>query len=229
MTLRPITLTAAALAAVSAFALAQQPSTKPAHPTTPAKPAAAPQGEKPSIPGMSDEDMKACAEAGTPGPQHALLARSAGTYSGKCTMYMQPGADPMRSECTVTVTPIMGGRFVRWESSGDVPGMGPMQGSGTYGYDNVGKQYQANWITNCGTGMMNGTGEVSEDGKTITWSYMYNCPLTKGPAKLRDVETHPSADTINVTTYGPDATGKEYKMAEMMLTRQSKTTSSSAR
>ena len=26
---------------------------------------------------------------------------------------------------------------------------------------------------------MNGTGELSDDGKTMTWKYTFNCPITK--------------------------------------------------
>jgi hypothetical protein len=222
---RPVVLVAAAFTAVGAFAIAQQPSTK----TPPAKPAAA-QPEKPSMPGMSEADMKACMDAATPGPNHELLTRSVGTYTVKSSMWMGEGAEPMTAEAKATITSVMDGKFTRWETVGDVPGMGEMKGSGTYGYDNAGKQFQACWITSCGTGMMIGTGEASEGGKTMTWTYTYNCPIAKKPIKMRDVEKHPDADTIVVTTFGPDPkSGKEYRMVEMTMKREGKGTEKAAR
>ena len=37
------------------------------------------------------------------------------------------------------------------------------------GYNNGSKKYEANWVYTMGTGMMNMTGESSDDGKTIKW------------------------------------------------------------
>src|SRR5687768_3314565 len=66
-------------------------------------------------PGWTEADMQACIEAGTPGEMHKRLAKAAGTWQGKSTMWMVPGADPINSECTATVTPIMDGRFTKCE------------------------------------------------------------------------------------------------------------------
>src|SRR5262245_27279276 len=51
-------------------------------------------------PGMSEADMKACQEASTPGPKHEQLAKKIGAWSGKTTMWMSPGAEPTKGECT---------------------------------------------------------------------------------------------------------------------------------
>src|SRR5688572_33337664 len=69
--------------------------------------------EKKAPPGMSEADMKACMEAATPGPKHAFLTDGTGVWTGPTTMWMAPGAEPVKSECTSTVTSIMDGRFVR--------------------------------------------------------------------------------------------------------------------
>src|SRR5688572_30124881 len=54
--------------------------------------AQAQQDTKPQLPpGMTEADMRACAEAGTPGPQHQRLAENVGVWQGKSTMWMTPG------------------------------------------------------------------------------------------------------------------------------------------
>ena len=74
------------------------------------------------------------------------------------------------SECKATITSMMDGRFTRCEVEGEMPGMGPFNGFGIYGYDNVSQKFVGSWIDNCGTGIMQGTGEMSADGKVMTWN-----------------------------------------------------------
>ena len=175
--------------AVTTIAIAEPPKDK--------KPAAAggsggagagqPQMQLP--PGWTEADMQACITAGTPGAMHEFLARGAGKWQGKNSMWMYPGAQPMTSECTSTVTPVMDGRYVRVEIAGEMPGMGPFTGFGIYGFDNVSQKFVSSWIDNMSTGIMNGTGELSPDGKVLTWNFSYHCPIAKKQVTLREVET----------------------------------------
>jgi hypothetical protein len=137
-------------------------------------------------PGWTMEDMQACMLAATPGKEQKHLAKEAGVWNGKTTMFM-PGAADATSECVSTITPIMDGRYIRCEIKGDMPGMGPYEGVGIYGYDNVSKKFVSTWIDTQRTGIMNGTGELSDDGKVLTWKYTFNCPLTKQPAVVREI------------------------------------------
>jgi hypothetical protein len=183
--------------------------------------AAAGQPEMKLPPGWTEADMKAVMEAGTPGKMHAQLAKSVGTWQGKSSMWMAPGGgEPMVSECTSTVSPMMDGRFFKCEMNGEMPGMGPYNGLGIYGYDNVAGKFVSSWIDNHGTGMMNGDGELSADGKTITWNYTYNCPITKKPAIMREVETT-EGNSKTLEMFGADPkTGKEFKMMRIELTKK---------
>jgi hypothetical protein len=172
-------------------------------------------------PGWTMDDMKACIEAGTPGKMHELLAKDAGEWTGKCTMYMGPDGPPMTSECTSTVTVIMDGRYIKAEMKGDMPGMGPYHGGGVYGYDNVSKKFVSSWIDNHSTGIMNGEGELSDDGKSITWEYKHNCPITKKPVNMKEVDTRTGADTKTLEMWGDDPkSGKNYNMMKIELTRK---------
>jgi hypothetical protein len=211
----------AVVAGAASLAIAQQPP-KDAKPATkdaqPAKP-----GEHQLPPGMSEADMQACMAAATPGPMHEHLAKGVGTWIGKVTSYcMSP--EPTRSECTTVITGIMDGRFFKSETSGEMPGMGPFNGFAIVGYDNVAKKFQQTWIDNMGTGMMISTGELSPDGKTLTWTGTYTCPIKKGPVTYRMIENYTGKDTMTFTMYGPNPMdGKETKMMEISYTRKGAT------
>lgn len=211
-----------AAAVAASFAIAQPAKdTKGVKPVQPAKQTTGQPAEQPQLPkGMTAEDMQACIEAGTPGPMHEHLASGVGTWKGKSTMWMTPEADPVVSECESNVTVIMDGKFTKCEMKGDMPGMGPFHGFGIYGFDNVSKKFQSTWIDSMGTGMMQGTGELSSDGKTLTWTYTVNCPIQKKPVTMKEIERITGKDTMTLEMRGPDPkTGKEYKLMEATMTR----------
>lgn len=223
----------AAISASLAFAQTQKdPAKKPTQPTpgTTAAPQNKPEhGEMQLPPGWTEADKQACMEAGTPGPQHEFLTKSAGVWQGKTTMWMAPGAPPMQSECTSTISAMMDGRFTKCELTGDMPGMGPYNGFGLYGYDNVGEEFQCTWVSNCGTGMMIGSGQLSSDNKTLTWSFKQNCPITKKPTTFREIERITGPNTKTLEMHGVDPkSGKEYKMMEIAFTRKPGTAAASA-
>lgn len=211
-------LTAATMIAIVALAVVTG-AIAVAEPPKDAKPAAPPELKLP--PGWTLADMQACILAGTPGKMQERLTKDAGVWLGKSTMWMTPGSEPMKSDCTSTVTPIMDGRYVKVEVAGEMPGMGPFTGQGLYGFDNVSQQFVASWIDNHSTGMMTGTGELSKDGKTLTWTYTANCPLTKKPTTLRDVETITGPTTKTLDSFAIDPkSGKEYQMMKIELTKK---------
>jgi hypothetical protein len=173
-------------------------------------------------PGWTKEDVEKCILAGTPGKQQKYLVSEAGEWTGKTTMWMTPDAPPMQSECTATITPIMDGRFTRVEIKGEMPGMGPYDGLGIQGYDNVAQKYVSSWIDNHSTAIMNGDGKLSDDGKMMTWRFEFHCPLTGKPTVMRQVETVTGSNTKLHESYTIDPkSGKEYKMMAIELTKKS--------
>jgi len=177
--------------------------------------------EAPLPPGWTQEDMQTMIAAGTPGEMHKLLADGIGTWRCETTMWLTPDSEPISSQGVTKVTPLMDGRYIQVEMEGEMPGMGPYRGRGVYGYDNVSQKFTAVWIDNCSTGMLIGTGELSDDGKTITWTYTGNCPLKKGPITMRDVETTTGPNTKTLESFGPDRkTGEEYQVMRIELTRE---------
>ena len=198
-------------AAVGSFAVADS--------SKDAKAGAQPEFKLP--PGWTAEDMQRCMVAGTPGKMHEHLAQGVGKWETKCTMWMAPGVEPMKSEGMSTVSPIMDGRYMKAEMEGEMPGMGPYHGFGIYGYDNVSKEFVSTWIDNHSTGIMKGTGELSDDAKTLTWTYTVNCPMTGKPTKMREVETITGDDTKTLEMFGDDPkTGEEFKMMHIDFKKQ---------
>lgn len=180
-----------------------------------------PTGESMQLPpGWTMEDMQACMEAGTPGEMHEFLAKSAGRWRAKTTMWMAPGAEPMESDGSSTVTPLMDGRYVQVEMKGEMPGMGAYNGLGLYGFDNVSEKFQSTWIDNHSTGMMLGTGALSSDKKELSWTYAYSCPLTNKPTTMREVERITGENTRTLEMFATDPkSGKEFRMMRIELTR----------
>jgi hypothetical protein len=185
---------------------------------------ASPAGQDMQLPkGWTEADMQACMAAATPGPMHAFLAEGAGTWAGKTTMWMGPDTDPMTSDCTSTTAVVMDGRYVMCDMKGEMPGMGPFTGHGIQGYDNVSKKFVGTWIDNCSTGVMQGVGELSADKKTLTWEYTMNCPLTKKPTVMREVERITGPDTRTLEMFGKDPkSGAEYQMMRIEFKRTGK-------
>lgn len=184
------------------------------------RPGGSPPGTPELPPGWTQEDMQKCIEAGTPGDNHTWLGEGAGTWRGESKMWMAPNTEPITTQMTSTCTPIYDGRYIKCEIKGDMPGMGPFEGSGVYGYDNTADEFQSSWIDNHSTVIMYGTGERSSDGSSIEWTYNYTCPVTNKAVTLREVETITSDNTRTFEMFGIDPkSGREFKMMEITLTR----------
>ncbi len=172
-------------------------------------------------PGWTQEDMMACMQAGMPGEMHEHLAKSTGTWHAKTKMWMAPGTEPMVSEGTSVAKSIFGGRYIEVSMTGEMPGMGVFEGRGVYGYNNLTETFQSSWIDNNSTMILQGTGELSSDGKTMTWRYDYVCPITKKQCVMREVERVTGANAKTLTMYAPDPkSGEEFKMMEIAFTRK---------
>jgi len=178
--------------------------------------------QQPQLPhGMTEEQLKDMIAAGTPGKMHERLLNDVGEWQAKTTMWMTPDAEPLTSDGTCTVAAMMDGRYIKSEMKGEMPGMGPYHGFGISGYDNVAQKFVSNWIDNHSTGIMQGEGELSDDGKMLTWNFTANCPITKKPVAMREVDTITGPNTKTLEMFGTDlASGKEFKMMSIELTKK---------
>src|SRR5690606_4126800 len=98
-------------------------------------------------PEMSPEQaamMQAYQQAGTPGPQHAEMAKPAGTYDLAIKSWMSPDAPPTSETGTATRSMILGDRVMVEKVEATMHGQ-PFTGHGMTGYDNVTGKYWSTW------------------------------------------------------------------------------------
>ena len=204
-----------AVPALTAYA-AEPPAAKPAGAATPAAPAANATAS-PAEQKMMDAMMK----AGTPGKPHQELAKQAGSWDLAVKIWMKPGAPPQESKGTAERTMILGGRVLSQKVNGDpTGGMGPYEGFGLSGFDNVAGKYWGTWTDNMSTGVMMTTGTCSEKTSTCTFKGSYMDPITKKTKHTRMVEHWDGADKSVVEFYETGKDGKEAKTTEVTYTRK---------
>ncbi|MBI1380291.1 MAG: DUF1579 domain-containing protein [Planctomycetaceae bacterium] len=169
--------------------------------------------------------MEAMTVAGTPGEHHRKLDALAGEWKADITMWMMPDAPAMQMVGSASQAWDFDGRFLNCAFKGDFMGQ-PFRGMALMGYDNVGEYYTSLWLDNSSTGMMVAKGQLSDDGKQISFSGEANCPIENGPCVNEEVLTIEGPDrwtSVMHTTRG----GKRYKSMEIVYTR-TKTTEANA-
>jgi hypothetical protein len=163
--------------------------------------------------------MKAMMEAGTPGPEHAMLAKWAGNWKAETKMWMAPDAKPETSTAQVTNKMLMGGRYQQSNWKGEMMG-GPFEGTSTTAYDKAKKKWVSTWIDSWSTGMMQMEGDWDEANKTITYTGQMLCPANGKMCEMKEKFTIVDDNTQTMEMWGPDMkTGKMFKNMEMKLTR----------
>lgn len=172
-------------------------------------------------PQMSPEEaamMAAYQKAGAPGPQHAALAKMAGTYDLAISSWNAPGAEPTASTGTATRSMALDGRVMVEEMQSEMYGQ-PFTGHGMHGYDNVTGKYWSTWNDSMSTGLMVSEG-TCDDAGACTFTGSWNDPVTKGKvtARMTTKWTSPTVEVFEMYTPGPD--GKEMKMMEITYTKR---------
>jgi len=172
-------------------------------------------------PEMSPEEaamMQAYQQAGTPGAQHAELAKTAGTYDLAIKSWMAADAEPTSETGTATRSMILDGRVMTEKVEASMHGQ-PFTGHGMTGYDNVTGKYWSTWNDSMSTGLMASEGTCDDQG-ACTFTGSWNDPVSKQEVSAR-MTTKWSSPTVEVfEMYGPGPDGKEYKMMEMTYTKR---------
>lgn len=171
------------------------------------------------VPVDSATAMKTMMEAGTPGQQHAMLAKWDGKWTAETTMWMSPGAPPVTAKSTAVNKMILGGRYQETSFKGDFMGM-PYEGTSTTGYDNIKKVFFTTWMDNMSTMVMNMEGNWDDASKSIDFKGKMICPANGKECEMREVYKVVDDNTHVMEMYGPDMqTGKPYKSMEIKFTR----------
>jgi hypothetical protein len=230
-----VSITAAAIWGALAFAgvAAAEPPAAPAGakpaaaPAAPAAAPGAPAAASPKPPQSPAEKAKAAAEAAamekwmklaTPGEAHQMLAKTAGKWNATTKMVMMPGAPAQESAGTAEFTPVLDGRFIRQDFTGNFMGQ-TFHGIGYTGYDNFRKEYIGSWMDSMGTAMMVSTGTADKDGKTVTYTSTMDDPMTGEKNKKTKQVFRWVDDKTFVWEMYDRAKGKEWKALEITYTR----------
>jgi len=163
--------------------------------------------------------MEAMAKAGTPGEAHKKLDPMVGTFDVKAKMWMDPSKPAEESTGKTESKWVLGNRFVQENFEGTMMGQ-PFSGMGYWGYDNITKKYTGTWMDSMGTAMMNSTGKMDASGKVLTYTSMMNDPMTGKLVKITEKVTVTDNDHHMMEMWGPDPSGKNYKMMEITYVRK---------
>lgn len=150
--------------------------------------------------------QEAMMKLGAPGSQHEWLGKMVGDWDLTVRFQMDPSQPMQEAKSTSTISALMGGRYIREETAGDMMGM-PFQGMGIYGYDNATKKFVSIWIDNMGTGIMKAEGNMDAAGKVLTLHTSVLDPMTGKMAKYRMVRTITDNDHQVYEMYTPPPGG----------------------
>lgn len=134
---------------------------------------------------QNEDEMKAWMEYMSPSWGHEILAKAVGEWSYKMTYWTTPDAEPMVSEGTAKGEMIMGGRYLKLTTSGNVWGM-EMEGMSIEAFDNAKQRFYSIWIDNLGTGMMYSEGSYDEStGELVYEGHMVD-PMTSNNISIKN-------------------------------------------
>lgn len=176
-----------------------------------ADPAAQPPKMSPEAQKMMETYMK----AGTPGPEHANMAKMVGTWDLDVTDMSGPA--PMKSKGSAEFKAGLGGRVLFQTVKGDMMGM-PFDGWAVMGYDNVAKKYWSLWTDSMSTGPQVSWG-TCENESSCSYAGTYNDAMTGKEAKVRMTMKAAGPDQQTFEFFGPGKDGKETKMMEIVYHR----------
>lgn len=201
---------------LSLVALAQQaPEPPPAPIPNPLpKPAA-----QPATPEPPDADIDAWLKLAETGPEHALLQRFVGTWDCRVKEWLVPGADATTSTAVLTVSPVLGGRFIRQEFVGSAMGR-PFTALGYWGFDNAQAKYTSTWMSTMSTDIQPSVGTYDESTRTFTMTSSGDHAGTAWTS--RELTRLVNDETHTFEMFQSHDGGPEVKVLEYTATRRKK-------
>jgi len=149
-----------------------------------------------------------------------LITSFIGRWHTTSKNWSNANAEPTTATGLTTMTPAMGGRFVKQEFA-CANGENPFKGTGYFGFNSASGNFESFWIDTLSTGMVNGTGTRENDG-TIVWTTTWFDENGKSNSS-KTVTSFPNDNTVVCTTYTV-ANGAEFKNSEVTYTRAGQVT-----
>jgi hypothetical protein len=168
-------------------------------------------------------DMEVWMKLAQPGPEHAQLVKSAGTWEQKSSHWMYPGAQPETSTSTAQMEAILGGRFIVEKVRGSMNMGGQpfeFEGFGIFGFDNYSKKHVFAWADNMGTMLMTAEGTADPTGKVVTYLSTMPDPSTGATMEVKSVSRHVNDDKQVFEMHMKQPDGTWFKNFEIVSTRK---------
>jgi len=165
----------------------------------------------------SKEEMDAWMAYMTPGPQQMMLEQSNGEWTEEITMWMAPGTEPMKTTGKCVNKMILGGRYQHSTNTSNFMGM-PFEGINILAYDNKRGVFQASWIDNMGTGILNMEGTWDDATKSCSMTGKQTDPMTGKLMDVRQVFTVIDNNNQKMEMY-MTKDGSEFKTMELLWKR----------
>jgi hypothetical protein len=160
-------------------------------------------------------------DANVPGgsPAHKLLQLDEGEWDAEMSLFLQPGAPPLVSQCSETNELLPGGLWVISRFEGNIAGA-PFSGVGMNGYDPVKKKYVGSWVDSMTPHMMTYEGDYDEASKTLTTAAQGRDPQSGEVVVYKQIARHVNENTRTFEMHAPGADGEYEKMMEIKYTRR---------
>ena len=145
----------------------------------------------------------------------SMLAAHSGDWRGSNTLHDPNTGQSEESPSTVTVTPILNGRFVRIDYTWGYRGQ-PQEGSLLIGFNAKSNEVSGHWIDtwHMGHAALNCLGSPGEI-VIVRGSY----PAPDGPDWGWRIEIEPQAETLRIRHTNIDSEGDEYPAVEGVYSR----------
>ncbi len=172
----------------------------------------------PAPPMDSAAMMKAWQAYMTPGPEHKMLAMSAGKWDEELTMYMSLDAPPETMKASAENSMMLNGLYQRSVHKGLYNGM-PFEGVSTVGYNNSSKKYQSTWVDNMGTGIGYMEGTYDSTTRTLTMAGKATDPMSGKEMATRETMKFIDNNNQYMEMFDTHA-GKEMRVMTIKFTRK---------
>ncbi len=169
--------------------------------------------------GPKQEQGMTWAEYMTPGEPHQMLLQRVGDWNFTITSWETPDAVPDISSGFATLSPMLGGRYLRQESEHVVHETMRFKTLSIMGYDNLKKKFQGLLLNNSGTGMSFIEGEAESGGAVINYTGQTAQGAPGNYFDVRFVQRTVDENTWTTVMYMTGDNGEEWKRLEMVYTR----------
>jgi len=163
----------------------------------------------PSAQELSEEQMKEMYELMQPGDEHNLLMQFEGKWTVEYSYRMAMDQEPITSPGESNLEMILGGRFLRWNSTGEL--MGQFVESLTFiGFDRRFKKFTAYGFDTMGTYAVSAEGSIDPDTNIITFEGTNYEPAFDKEAKFQFKFDTSDKDKIDFSVLFETPDGSEF-------------------